>query len=138
MSDCSTNAMKPKMPPKTCGTCQHQRYCHMPAESRFAEACARFRPEGEPTVPKYAPISETCDACPERIMEDGCKVKARCYDLEQRCQQLEQVTKELFDAYRRLLACYRGAVGIFNAQENATSAGKFRERLESVGVSVDG
>lgn len=127
MSDCSSEAMKPKMPPKTC------------------ERPGMYRRRAEGTTPEdtaapnrpYVSESRTCDACSERIMEDGCKVKARCYDLGQRCQQLEQVSKELFDAYRRLLACYRGAVGLFNARDNATPAGKFRERLESLGVIVD-
>lgn len=163
MSDCSTAAMKPKMPPKTCGTCG--RWTEIPLSGEDIEEGERIgvcqccwmadlsresRPlfgglepgdcfcNGEFWTPLADDLEPDCDACPERIMEDGRKVKARCYDLGQRCQQLEQVTKELFDAYRRLLACYRGAVGLFNAQENATPAGKFREQLEAMGVSVDG
>ncbi len=79
MSDCSSEAMKPKdmdmikspNASKTCGMCQHQEYCHTPSESSLAEVCARFRPIGESYLNGPDP-------------------------LEQRYQQLEQVVREMF------------------------------------------
>lgn len=161
MSDCSTNSMKPKEPPKTCGTCFYgmpRKYGHWrgndliclrhavstSSERRHVTECGWgiAGPRG------WRAKEPACDACPERLPEDACKVKARCYDLGERCEKLEQVAKVLNNLCDSLMeavsnvateddgaARCSAALGAVNGAGQAISY--VDEVLKRLGVSVD-
>lgn len=112
MSDCSTQAMTPKEPPKTCGTCAHSEsyevYC--PKLNLFIVAKQKAR-------------------CGLWEDQDG--------DSRQRRQQLEQVAQEMFSEYRKLFATRMNEEGARKVARSFKSAGEFRERLEALGVNLD-
>lgn len=150
MSDCSMAAMKPKMPPKTCGTCDsfvlakgcdHLGICsEVYFEDEYGnDAFAAVRDTRACDNPSlYKPRMVDCESCPERIPEDACRVKARCYDLEQRCRQLEQAARDMcrdFKQAERLVFS-----GFTSAALNLISEASkdYQHDLEALGVSVDG
>ncbi len=151
MSDCSTNSMKPKEPPKTCGTCFYgmpRKYGHWrgndliclrhavstSSERRHVTECGWgiAGPRG------WRAKKPTCDDCPERLPEDACKVKAHCYDLQDRCQQLEQVARDALAVISMACSLTNGDPEMRCVNLNCKEAHKsLRSRLEVLGVSVD-
>ena len=137
MSDCSTNAMKPKEPPKTCGNCGKcvaiVGHCddNNDRVDLYDQSCENWTPRTDDLEP-------TCDACPERLPEDGCKVKAHCYDLQQRCQQLEQVARDMFNHMQGLDDILRkNAHDEYMRTDGKAVIGDIADRLEALGVTAE-
>lgn len=146
MSDCSMNAMKPKEPPKTCGTCYW-----MMMQPGHGECGACGNPEcGLERLPEaygngyyqYTTVDGDCECAFWTPRTD---------DLEQRCQQLERKYEMAFKA---MVECeeqhyqleqvardmWRYMNGVLNhnfAYTLPTDTDNFRNRLEELGVSVD-
>lgn len=150
MSDCSTESMKPKEPPKTCGTCgnfarakgsDHLGICsEIYFEDEYGNdafaAVLDTRVCDNPSL--YKPRMTDCDSCPERLPEDACKVKAHCYDLQERCQQLEQVARDALAVISMACSLTNGDPEMRCVNLNCKEAHKsLRSRLEALGVSVD-
>lgn len=141
MSDCSMAAMKPKMPPKTCGTCDsfvlakgcdHLGICsEVYFEDEYGnDAFAAVRDTRACDNPSlYKPRMADCDDCPERIPEDGCRVKARCYDLQEAVREM----------YRALTFCSGGCAEGRPMLDDGCSvcSGSLLSRLGALGVSLD-
>lgn len=122
MSDCSTQAMKPKEPPRTCGTCFYstpRKYGHWTTNDLI---CLRHaistNSERHHTTACGWGIAGPCGWRPKE--PDA---------VEQRCQQLEQVAREMYDwADGVVNRCYTVVPGRVDG---------FRARLEALGVSLD-
>lgn len=116
MSDCLTNAMKPKEPTKICGTCGHY--------SLIFGVCK----QGEEDVRK--PFGE--EPCKfykfDGFYPDGSWREAQ-EALEQRYEQLEQIARNMF-------------IRAFEHNREGPHLGgiyiaDFREQLEALGVDID-
>ncbi len=116
MSDCSTEAMKPKERLDTCGTCERG--------LRNIVTCWEKDPQGK----HHAYNEPACDRYVEYIYPEA---------IEQRCKQLEQVAREIFNEYRKLLKNHMDICGRAYVVRNFKSAGEFCNELEALGVSVD-
>lgn len=113
MSDCSTEAMKPKEQPRTCGTCEHA-----------------FNKD----IPCCVPVIG-CEDIRAFYREVGCNhYKERKDTSEQRYQQLEQVAKEMFSCLYKALMRPDGVPpdGLIDEAEYLSY------RLIRLGVSLDG
>lgn len=141
MSDCSTNAMKPKEPPKTCGTCANS--CgHKARLYGFTCNCVPCLLHGT-----FKNEATCCSDWKPRTNEWGLteqdvaiiKLGAENSDLKERFQQLEQVARDA-------LAIISMTCSLTNEDSEAhcvnLNCGKayesLREQLEALGVSVDG
>ena len=133
MSDCSTQAMTPKEPPRTCGTCYW-----MMMQPGHGECGACGNPEcglerGPEAYGNGYYLYTTVDGdCEGEFWKPRTGVPARKNGkaLEQRCQHLEQVAREMYD----------WADGVVNRCCTVVPerVDGFRARLESLGVDLDG
>lgn len=136
MSDCPTEAMKPKEPPKKCGECKWW----MP----------------DPTEQGRVGKTNQCGACPQSYNDEldyydttfantecmygyhpeeangreGLAFEPRTDTLEQRCQQLSKLTQ---DMHRIIAAAERNGSTI----HDGVSA-RLLERMDALGVEADG
>lgn len=126
MSDCSTEAMKPKA--KTCGMCAH-------GINRLV-SCWELDPQGS----HHAQNEPACHKFAERKQDGMCSCnKSRGYDeLFQRYQQLEQVTKSLYEEYSRINKDMCQVVGFGMMFSSYPAPGGYRRMLDELGVSLDG
>lgn len=112
MSDCSTHAMEPKEPLKTCGTCFYstpRKYGHWTTNNLI---CLRH------AVSTYSERHHVTECGWGIAGPRGWRPKEPD-PLEQRCQQLEEVAREM-------LGCVFGH-----------RYWPFRHKLEALGVSLD-
>lgn len=91
MSDCSTQAMMPKEPPRTCGMCD--RYYNVRPIMRQG-ACALDGLDENGCAPIHKEDDKACGNWREIEMP----LEQRYKQLEQRYQQLEQVALEMYKA----------------------------------------
>lgn len=143
MSDCSTQAMRPKEPPKTCGTCDkfvlakgcdHLGICsEIYFEDEYGnDAFAAVRDTRACDNPSlYKPRMADCDSCPERIPEDACGVKARCYDLQ-------EAVRDMLLHIGLITVLLNEHDLLSEAKLNAEDFERFDARLKDLGVSLDG
>lgn len=125
MSDCSTDAMKPKEPPETCSNCGHS--C---GHETKLYGCVYF----------YVPclLNGTFEHASNRCSDwEPC---GKCGDLEPACnfmcarmQELEQVAREML---RYLIRYETKAGNPFDSGCHLVSDG-YRDHLEALGVSID-
>lgn len=108
MSDCSTNAMRPKEPPKTCGNC----------EIITSNASKDI-------------------VCPVRVIGACDNWRPRTDALEQRCQQLEQVAKELYKEYEQIEVELCDFIGYGKLRDKYVGGTVFKSHLANLGVSLD-
>lgn len=119
MSDCSSNAMKPKEKPKTCGTCFH---CAERHGTRFIKRDGVCLYCGEAVDTQST--SPICPCGNHRMWRE------RAGTLEQRYQQLEQVARRLYGYIKRDADDSWSPVKEKIAQQ-------FRKQLEALGVDID-
>lgn len=155
--------MKPKEPPRVCGTCGG--WIEIPLMDEDIEVGERIsvcqccwmvdmsresRPlfgglepgdcfcDGKFWTSRTDDPNPGCDDCPERLPEDACKVKARCYDLQERCQQLEQVALDIFKHMQGLDDILRkNAHDEYMRTVGKAVIGDIADRLEALGVDTD-
>lgn len=121
MSDCSTQAMKPKEPPKTCGS--------LTREFRNIQDHCRYEREG--SVAGSFHCYDVTGSCFDRWVDE-------VEGLEQRYQQLEQVARDMWNFFR-LISDDLGFEASFthDVTKESWSLEVFRNRLEVLGVSLD-
>lgn len=117
MSDCSTHAMEPKEPLKTCGTCFYstpRKYGHWTTNNLI---CLRH------AVSTHSERHHVTECGWGIAGPRGWRPKEPD-PLEQRCQQLEQVAQTMYAKLDAILS--------------PASTKNFRQQLEALGVSLDG
>ena len=129
MSGCSTQAMAPKEPPKTCGTCAN--FVKEPYKQHAGACMASYK---HCPVNGYLCVSDMwpCERTDLYIQRED--------TLEQRCQQLELVAKELYTELK--VHMIDEMVSRCATPKEASDRTRFclsnqRYRLEALGVSVD-
>lgn len=148
MSDCSTNAMKPKMPPKTCGTCdwfapEPDRPCSGACMGSYDSDLCAYRLTNVHVREYRYPWCAGWRTKESNALEQRCQQLEQKYETvlkamvecEEQRQQLEQVALDMLDdmAFPIEWVC-DGEMR--NRIEN--TIGFHKHRLEALGVSVDG
>lgn len=124
MSDCSTNAMKPKEFPNNCGNCEHVCY------GVFDVICPYPRYEGqEPYEHGHYRQCKLDKPCEKHVVRQG--------TLEQRCKQLEQVAKELYKEYEQMEVELCDFIGYGKLRDKYVGGTVFKSHLANLGVSLD-
>lgn len=117
MSDCSTQAMKPKER-RTCGTCKNVNAVWLDCFHAANDSSYYMRS----TKPDAR-------ACGHHVDDPD--------SLPRRHERLAQVAREMFVEYKRLFTSHVVAAGRIKTFTKFTSAGDFLDKLEALGVSVD-
>lgn len=130
MSDCSSEAMKPKERPKTCGTCGW--FALEPGKLRSGACLGSY----SKCLRAYKLTSvHRCEG--EQVWCPGWRSKGSD-TLEQRYQQLEQVARDMY-TFISINEILNGTTlrGQAKPADKIMCRSSFQDQLESLGVSVD-
>lgn len=137
MSDCSTNAMKPKEPPRTCGNHRMWRERKDTLEQRCQQNDSTLADAIKHLDELLSKDRNLCNEC--RIEHEQLRRwLLELNSLRQRNQQLEQVANRMY-GFMNLIFNDLGIEPTFTSAvtHEVMSLPRFREQLEALGVSLD-